>query len=90
MKTTFLKAIVPVATFMLAIGGAFGSKDSAADDFAAETGWINSPTACSVSKQCDTQLNDECTIMVNHVPVQAFGKTSESPLACTKILYERP
>ncbi|HEX9981249.1 MAG TPA: DUF6520 family protein [Flavobacterium sp.] len=86
MKRIF-KTIVPALAIMLAIGGAFAAQD-ADKAVVPETGWINTPGPCAQAKTCSTVQGTLCTIRVNNVNHQAFGKPNPAIMSCTKVLYE--
>lgn len=90
MKTKFLKMVLPASVLMLAVFGAFAFKG--ADNkalLAPQTGWINLPgQPCLVQVPCDSTPSDFiCTTIYNGVSRQAFGKVSEQPPMCNKVLY---
>lgn len=79
------KFLLPIAIVMIAVGGAFASQQQKEDVLSTEMGWINSPTPCNTSVLCSNIEGPLCTINVNGVNHQAFGKVT--PTSCTKVLY---
>jgi len=91
MKTIKMKSILPACIFMLAIVSAFAFKGAQESPLLTpDTGWINLPgQPCAIEVQCDNNPGPICTAIHNGVEYQAFGKTSEMPLICTKVLSRR-
>lgn len=91
MKTKFFKLVLPAFVFMLAIVSAFafkGIEESAL--LAPEAGWINLPgQPCHLEVECSNDPGPICTTVYNGMEFQAFGKTSEVPLICNKVLSIR-
>jgi hypothetical protein len=88
MKTKFFKIVLPTFILMLAVVSAFAFKN--VEDkalLAPETGWINlNNKPCAESVQCTTDPGPICTMVHLGVTYQAFGKISENPPVCTKVL----
>jgi hypothetical protein len=87
MKTRILKMILPAAVIMFAVVGAFASQTSSKGVLAVQTGYIDSPSPCSVPVTCNTNSGVICTLLVNGVQHQAFGKISPQATNCTKVLF---
>lgn len=90
MKTKILKMVLPAFVLMLAVFGAFAFKSAESKALLApETGWINLPgQPCAIPVECDNTPSDFiCQAFHNGMLRQAFGKTSEQPPVCNKILY---
>lgn len=76
-----------MAAMALAIAGAFAAQ-SAKKVVSPKTGWINTPTACFQSRSCDTTPGTVCTITVNGISYQAYGKADPDVLTCAQVLYK--
>jgi len=82
------KRILPVAVIMLAIGGAFASQSSKNVAFASKTGYIDSPSPCSVAVSCNTNVGAICSQLdANGNEQQAFGKVNPQDASCAQVLY---
>ena len=95
MKTKFFKTVLPAFVIMLAVVSAFAFK-SVEDKtlLAPETGWVSLPgNPCIVTSiECDNNpdLTEICTVFYQGNMHQAFGKTSDVPLICNRVLYKKP
>ena len=87
MKTRILKTVLPVAAIMFAIAGAFASQTSGKEVLAVQTGYIDAPTPCSEAVTCNTNVGPLCTLLVNGIQRQAYGKINPQDSNCTKVLY---
>ncbi|WP_294825135.1 DUF6520 family protein [uncultured Flavobacterium sp.] len=82
-----LNQVLPVFAITLAIAGAFAAQSAEKKVLAPKTGWINTPTPCAQSRQCDTDGSVLCTIRIGSVNHQAFGKVLPTSTDCLQTLY---
>ena len=86
MKSLFVKALMPVAAFMLASAGAISTSTSDATPQATVQGWKRiSAFNCTATKVCN-QIGT--AICVNGVD-QMYGKATPTS-DCTQLLTHRP
>lgn len=88
MKTKIFKTSMPIAMFLLAIVGAFASQSSDNSVKALQTGWIDTPSPCSIPVQCNTVVTQFCTLMYQGTTRQAYGKVNPGDATCAKVLYK--
>lgn len=80
-----------IAAGLLAIAGAFASQSqsSQAGSLAFQTGWIDTPSPCSIPVECDTTIGEVCTMLHQGQVRQAYGKLNPSATTCASVLYKR-
>ncbi len=86
MKNVFLKAMLPVAAFVLASAGAVSNGNTNAKTSALVDGWRRtSPVTCEFVRKC----NNEGTILCTSGGNQMYEKLTPSAY-CTEILTHKP
>ncbi|NUY81906.1 hypothetical protein HUK80_13460 [Flavobacterium sp. MAH-1] len=88
MKRKFLNSVLPAFAITLAIAGAFAAQSAQNKKLVGQTGWINFPSNCAQSRQCDTDGSVLCTIKIGTTNHQAYGKLSATD--CSQTLYMPP
>jgi hypothetical protein len=82
------KFSMPIAVFLLAIGGAFASQSSEKSILPPQTGWIDTPSPCQIPASCRTEVGTVCTLFHQGMNKQAYGKVNPGDATCAKILYK--
>lgn len=86
MKNVFLKAMLPVAAFVLASAGAVSTSNTNSNSSAEVDGWRRtSPVTCEFVRKCNNDGSIFCTSGGN----QMYEKLSPSAY-CTDILTHQP
>lgn len=91
MKTNFKQALMPLAVVVLGVVGAFATnaKKQNQQVKTIETGYVttNPSQPCNLAIECSNINGPVCTIMLDGVQHQAFGKLNPADVSCAKVLY---
>lgn len=82
------KLSMPIAVFLLAIGGAFASQTTEENAMPLQIGWIDTPSPCTIPASCRTETGPVCTLLHQGQTRQAFGKVNPNDATCAKVLYK--
>jgi len=85
------KFSMQIAAGMLAVAGAFASQSPSSQNgsLALQTGYIDTPSPCSIPVQCDNSFGEVCTMLHQGQVRQAYGKLNPSATTCASVLYKR-
>lgn len=83
--------LIPVAVVAVGVLGAFATQMSDNSNnimLAAEQGWIDNPTPCTLSYMCESSGPYICTAILDGQPYVVRGKFSSTDVRCDKVLFQ--